>query len=70
VGGHDKECKTSVQAVKDLFTEANVVESCRNIANKYVKIARGNLENLKSDINESEYEFYENLLKYVIEREF
>jgi geranylgeranyl diphosphate synthase type I len=68
--GNDKVSKNSVQEVKDLFTEANVVESCRNIANKYVKIARGNLENLKSDINESEYEFYENLLKYVIEREF
>jgi len=59
-----------IQEVKDLFLEAETVYSCKNLVNDYAKIARIQLDELIPNINQSEAEFFENLLKYVIERKF
>jgi geranylgeranyl diphosphate synthase type I len=59
-----------VQNVKDLFTKASVIQSCKVLANSYFQEARISLNNLKSEIKPSEMEFYEDLLKFVIERKF
>ena len=59
-----------VQEVKDLFLEAEAVFSCKNLVNDYTKIAKIQLDELIPNINQSEAEFFENLLKYVVERNF
>ena len=59
-----------VQEVKDLFMEADVINSCKNLATKYYQEAEDALEKLKPVVNDSEIEFFENLLKFVLEREF
>ncbi|MHA1230631.1 MAG: polyprenyl synthetase family protein [Candidatus Helarchaeota archaeon] len=68
--GNDNITKEEVEEVRELFKEADVVNSCRDLANKFKNKARIQLEKLSPIINTSEYEFYENLLKYVSEREF
>lgn len=62
--------KDDVQEVKNLFLKADVANSCRELANSYFKEAKLSLDKLKSVINQSEAEFYENLLNFVIERKF
>lgn len=59
-----------VQEVKDLFSKVDVKNSCESLAEKYFQEAKKALENLKSIINQDELEFFENLLKFVIERKF
>ncbi|MBY9010290.1 MAG: polyprenyl synthetase family protein [Candidatus Lokiarchaeota archaeon] len=59
-----------VQEVKDLFMEADVIDSCKKLATKYYEEARVALEKLKPVVNDSEIEFFENLLKFVLERKF
>ncbi len=59
-----------VDDVRGLFKEANAIENCRNLAKKYFEEAQSSLEELKANINPSEYEFFENLLKFVAERKF
>ena len=59
-----------VQEVKDLFLKADVVISCKELANSYYNEAKLSLDRLKRVINHSEYEFFENLLNFVIERKF
>ena len=59
-----------VQEVKDLFIEADVIDSCKKLATKYYEEARVALEKLKPVVNDSEIEFFENLLKFVLERKF
>ncbi len=59
-----------VQEVKDLFMEAGVIDTCRKLATKYYDEASDALEKLKSIVNDSEIEFFENLLKFVLERKF
>ncbi|MFX0071495.1 MAG: polyprenyl synthetase family protein, partial [Candidatus Hermodarchaeota archaeon] len=59
-----------VQSVKDLYIDANVIESCKDLANKYFREAEVALNNLKPVINQSEREMFENLLKFVLERKF
>jgi len=59
-----------VQEVKDLFSKVDVKDSCESLAEKYFQEAKKALENLKSIINQDELEFFENLLKFVIERKF
>jgi len=59
-----------VQSVKDLFLKADVVNSCKNLANLYFQEARLSLNRLKNEIDQSEMEFYEDLLNFVIERKF
>ena len=59
-----------VQKVKDLFMEADTINICKTLATKYYEEASEALEKLKTVINESEIEFFENLLKFVLERKF
>jgi len=59
-----------VQNVKDLFNKADVINSCKYLADSYFQEAKSSLYNLKPVINHSEFEFFESLLNFVIEREF
>ena len=59
-----------VQEVRKLFQEADVINSCKNLANNYFREATTNLSKLEPVINESEFELFENLLKFVAERKF
>jgi geranylgeranyl pyrophosphate synthase len=59
-----------VEEVRDLFMEADVINSCKNLATKYYQEAEDALEKLKPAVNDSEIEFFENILKFVLEREF
>ena len=59
-----------VQRVKDLFMEAGVIDTCKKLATKYYDEASDALETLKTVVNESEIEFFENLLNFVLERKF
>lgn len=59
-----------VHEVKDLIVEAGAVDTCRNLVNEYAQFARNQLNEIFPIINQSEVEFFENLLKYVIERKF
>ncbi len=59
-----------VEEVRDLFMEADVINFCKELASKYYQEAENALEKLKPIINYSEIEFFENLLKFVLEREF
>ncbi|MBY8990417.1 MAG: polyprenyl synthetase family protein [Candidatus Lokiarchaeota archaeon] len=62
--------KDDVEKVKELFIEADAINSCKELANKYYQKASSSLDDLKSTINQSEAEFFENLLNFVIERKF
>ena len=59
-----------VKEVRDLFMEADAINSCKKLASKYYEEAYAALEKLKPVVNESEIEFFENLLKFVLERKF
>jgi len=59
-----------VNEVRELFQEANVAESCRNLAETYYQDAKNAIDQLKPIINDAETEFFENLLDFVIERKF
>ena len=59
-----------VQEVKDIFMEADVIDICKKLATKYYDEASEALEKLKPVVNDSEIEFFENLLKFVLERKF
>ncbi|MFX1418934.1 MAG: polyprenyl synthetase family protein [Promethearchaeota archaeon] len=62
--------KEDVQTVKDLFLKANVINSCKELANSYFKEAKLSFDILKSKMNKSEMEFFEDLLNFVINRQF
>jgi len=59
-----------VKEVRDLFIEADAINSCKKLASKYYEEASDALEKMKPVVNESELEFLENLLKFVLERKF
>ncbi len=59
-----------VQQVKELFQEADAVNSCKALANNYYSEAKSALDELKLVINQSEAEFFLSLLKFVAERKF
>jgi geranylgeranyl diphosphate synthase type I len=59
-----------VQEVKNLFKEADAINSCKELAEKYYQTAISSLNNLKMTINQSEVEFFESLLNFVMERKF
>ena len=59
-----------VNKVKDLFEKANAVGNCRDMVKFYFDEAKNALEQLKEVINESELEFFDNLLNFVVERKF
>jgi geranylgeranyl diphosphate synthase type I len=59
-----------VKEVKQLFLKADSINSCKKIANTYYHEAKTALDMLKPTINESETEFYNNLLDFVLSRTF
>jgi geranylgeranyl pyrophosphate synthase len=59
-----------VQEVKDLYLKADVINSCKDLAKRYYQEAQTSLDKLKSIINTSEMEFFEDLLKFVYNRSF
>jgi len=59
-----------IQEVKDLFIEANAKEICMKLAEKYHQEAILALNNLKPIMNKSEHEFLENLMDFVLHRNF
>jgi len=59
-----------VQQVKNLFLEVDVVNSCKNLAISYFNEAKSALNKLTSIINKSESEFFEDLLNFVLNRNF
>ncbi|UCC20081.1 MAG: polyprenyl synthetase family protein [Promethearchaeota archaeon] len=62
--------RNDVETVKDLFHKADVINSCKELANSYYKEARLSLDKLKNEINQREMEFFEDLLNFVINRRF
>jgi len=56
--------------VKELFQKADVINSSKKLANKYYQEAKTSLEKLKPLINNSELEFFEDLLNFVLNRKF
>ncbi|MFX1431964.1 MAG: polyprenyl synthetase family protein [Promethearchaeota archaeon] len=61
---------SDVQSVKDLFIKADVVETSKILADSYFQEAKLSLNKLRSKINPSEMEFYEDLLGFVKARKF
>ncbi len=62
--------ENDVQQVKELFQDADAINSCKELANSYYSEAKSALEELKAAMNQSEAEFFESLLKFVAERKF
>ncbi len=62
--------KNDVQKVKDLFLEAEVVDSCKELSRNYFDKAKNALDGLKKVIDPSETEFFESLLKFVMNRNY
>jgi len=62
--------KNDVQKVKDLFLEAKVVDSCKELSRNYFDKAKNALDDLKKVIDPSEAEFFESLLKFVMNRNY
>jgi len=59
-----------VQKVKTLFLEADVSNSCKNLAQYYYEEAKNSLSKLENVINQSEMEFFLDLLNFVVNRNF
>ncbi|MFW9999590.1 MAG: polyprenyl synthetase family protein [Candidatus Hodarchaeota archaeon] len=60
----------NVQEIKDFFLKVDVVGSCKDLAKLYFDEAKLYLDKLSNVINQSEVEFFTNLLDFVIERKF
>ncbi|MHA1150591.1 MAG: polyprenyl synthetase family protein [Promethearchaeota archaeon] len=60
----------NVNEVKDLFIKAGVVRSAKNLAEKYYLEAKNAIDELKNSINESETDFFLDLLDFVRKRDF
>ena len=62
--------EADVKKVKELFERANAAENCRDLAKSFFDEAKNALEQIKEIINESEFEFFNNLLDFVLTRKF
>lgn len=62
--------ENDVQAVKELFLEADAPNSCRTLAQSYYEEAKNSLLKLEQVINQSEMEFFLDLLNFVVNRKF
>ena len=59
-----------VNRVKELYKEADVLSSCKKIADNYYNEAKESLNSIKSSLNKDEFEVFEDLLAFVYEREY
>jgi geranylgeranyl pyrophosphate synthase len=62
--------ENEVKEVKELFHNADSIKSCKETADVYYQEALTALDKLNPIINESETEFYINLLNFVLNRTF
>ena len=62
--------ESDVNQVKNLYLKADVVSSCQSLAKKFYQEAKEVLNKLKLVMNDSEFEFFEDLLNFVINRKF
>ncbi|MHA1831899.1 MAG: polyprenyl synthetase family protein [Candidatus Helarchaeota archaeon] len=68
--GKNNITQDEINKVRELFKESDAINACMELVNKYKDLAKNQLEQIQQEINQSEFEFYENLLKYVSERSF
>jgi geranylgeranyl diphosphate synthase type I len=61
---------SEVKEIKELFLKADAVSSSKMLANKYYEEARSSLEKLEPVINDSDLEFFNDLLNFVVNRKF
>lgn len=61
---------SEVKEIKAMFLKADVTNSSKMLAKKYYEEARDSLEKLESVINDSDLEFFNDLLNFVINRKF
>lgn len=59
-----------VEKVRSLFIKADVANTSKKLAEKYYKEAKDALIKLKSVMNTSEFEFFEDLLNFVFNRKY
>ena len=59
-----------VDEIKSLFIKADTANKCKNLAIKYYNEAKDALNELKSIMNEPEYELFGDLLDFVLNRNF
>lgn len=59
-----------VERVRELYNEANVLLSCKKLADTYYQEAKKSLNRLKTSINKDEIEVFDDLLTFVYEREY
>ncbi|MFW9819139.1 MAG: polyprenyl synthetase family protein [Candidatus Thorarchaeota archaeon] len=59
-----------VQSVKILFEKANVIHSCKTLANSYFKEAKSSLDRIGIVMHSSEMELFIDLLDFVKDRKF
>jgi geranylgeranyl pyrophosphate synthase len=59
-----------VREIKELFIKADVINSCKLLASVHYKEAQVILDDLGTVINDSEIEFFNNILDFVYNRKF
>ncbi|MHA1669572.1 MAG: polyprenyl synthetase family protein [Promethearchaeota archaeon] len=59
-----------IKEIRGLFIEANAIDSCKKLASLHYEEAKLALENLSSVINDSELEFFNDLLDFVYKRKY
>lgn len=59
-----------VNEIKSYFVKADTENTCKKLANKYYDEAKEALSKLKSLMDSSEYEFFNDLLNFVLNRNF
>jgi geranylgeranyl pyrophosphate synthase len=59
-----------VNEIKSYFIKADTENSCKKLANKYYNEAKEALNKMKSLMNSSEYEFFDDLLNFVLNRNY
>ncbi|MFW9770802.1 MAG: polyprenyl synthetase family protein [Promethearchaeota archaeon] len=57
-----------IEKVKNLFIEADVINSSKKLADNYYQKAKSALNNLKDHINPQEFELFDDLLSFVMNR--
>ena len=62
--------EANVEKVKELFEKANAAEKCKDLANTYYEEAKNALDQLKDVMNQSDADFFYDLLNFVLDRSF
>lgn len=62
--------ESEVDEIKSLFIKADTENTCKKLAIKYYNEAKDALDKLKTLMNDSEYDFFGDLLDFVLNRNF